>query len=84
MRKRAISRRSPNRRRIDLSEIPEVSPEAFARGLVRKGLEPVPRKAQVTLRIDADVIEWFRGRGRGYQTRINSVLKAFKDAHGGA
>jgi len=84
MRKRTTSRRSPSRKAINLSDIPEASPEAFARGLVRKGLEPVARKAQVTLRIDADVIEWFRGRGRGYQTRINSVLKAFKDAHGRA
>jgi len=82
MRKSTTSRRSPGRKRIDLSEIPEVSAEAFAKGLVRNGLAPVPRKAQVTLRIDADVIEWFRGKGRGYQTRINSVLKAFKEAHG--
>jgi len=81
MRKKATSKRSPARTRIDLSDIPEVSAEAFAKGIVRKGLTPVTRKAQVTLRIDADVIEWFRGRGRGYQTRINSVLKAFKDAH---
>lgn len=82
MRKSTTSRRSPGRKRIDLSEIPEVSAEAFAKGLVRNGLAPVTRKAQVTLRIDADVIEWFRGKGRGYQTRINSVLKAFKEAHG--
>jgi len=36
-------------------------------------LKPVGRKVLVTLRIDADVIEWFRQRGRGYQTRINSI-----------
>jgi uncharacterized protein (DUF4415 family) len=47
-------------------------------------LKPVARKAQVTLRIDADVIEWFRRRGKGYQTRINSILRAYKDAHRGA
>jgi uncharacterized protein (DUF4415 family) len=56
----------------------------FAKGLVRKGLNPVERKAQVTLRIDADVLDWFRGRGRGYQTRINSILRAYKEAHRGA
>lgn len=84
MRKSTTSRRSPSRKKTDLSDIPEMSAEAFAKGLVRKGLSPVARKAQVTLRIDADVIEWFRGRGRGYQTRINSVLKAFKEAHGRA
>jgi len=61
-----------------------VPPEAFAKGLVRKGLKPVARKAQVTLRIDSDVLEWFRHRGEGYQTRINSILKAYKEAHRGA
>jgi uncharacterized protein (DUF4415 family) len=84
MRRRATSRRFQSGEAIDLSDIPEVSPEAFAKGLVRKGLKPIVGKAQVTLRIDADVIEWFRGRGRGYQTRINSVLKAYKEAHRGA
>jgi uncharacterized protein (DUF4415 family) len=30
--------------------------------------------------VDADVLDWFKAQGRGYQTRINAVLKAFKDA----
>ena len=34
-------------------------------------------KDVVTLRLDPEILEWFRGKGRGYQTRINSVLKAF-------
>ncbi len=84
MSKRATSHRSRSGEGIDLSDIPEVPPAAFAKGLVRKGLKPVGRKAQVTLRIDADVIQWFRERGRGYQTRINSILRAYKDAHRGA
>ncbi|MFN8626058.1 MAG: BrnA antitoxin family protein [Candidatus Binatia bacterium] len=84
MKRRATSRRFGSGEAIDLSDIPEVSPDAFAKGLVRKGLKSIGRKAQVTLRIDADVIEWFRGRGRGYQTRINSILKAYKEAHRGA
>lgn len=84
MSKRATSHRSRSGEAIDLSDIPEVPPAAFAKGLVRKGLKPVGRKAQVTLRIDADVIQWFRERGRGYQTRINSILRAYKDAHRGA
>jgi uncharacterized protein (DUF4415 family) len=66
---------------IDLSGLPEISPEKFARALVRKGLQPVVRKAQITLRIDADVLEWFRERGAGYQGRINAVLRAYKQAH---
>jgi uncharacterized protein (DUF4415 family) len=66
---------------IDLSGLPEIPPEKFARALVRKGLQPVVRKAQITLRIDADVLEWFRDRGAGYQSRINAVLRAYKQAH---
>jgi uncharacterized protein (DUF4415 family) len=66
---------------IDLSGLPEIPPEKFARALVRKGLQPVVRKAQITLRIDADVLEWFRERGAGYQSRINAVLRAYKQAH---
>ena len=37
-------------------------------------------KSPVTLRLDNDVLEWFRQRGRGYQTRINAVLRAFIEA----
>ncbi|MFV0422233.1 BrnA antitoxin family protein [Oleidesulfovibrio sp.] len=37
-------------------------------------------KKQVTLRLDADVLEWFRKQGKGYQTTINAVLKAYKDS----
>jgi len=66
---------------IDRSDIPEISPEMFARAIVREGLREVPRKAQLTLRLDRDVLGWFRRQGRGYQTRINAILKAYKDAH---
>jgi uncharacterized protein (DUF4415 family) len=34
-------------------------------------------KEQVTLRLDRDVLRWFRARGRGYQTRINAVLRSY-------
>ena len=36
-----------------------------------------PGKEALKLRIDRDVIEWFRGTGKGYQTRMNNVLRAF-------
>jgi uncharacterized protein (DUF4415 family) len=65
---------------IDLSDTPEVTPEEFARGIVRKGLTPPTKKAQVTLRIDSDVLEWFRGRGKGYQSEMNALLKAYVEA----
>lgn len=66
---------------IDLSDLPEIPPEKFAQALVRKGLKPVVRKSQITLRIDADVLEWFREKGAGYQSQMNAVLRAYKDAH---
>ena len=43
-----------------------------------KGLPP--GKEPVKLRIDADVLRWFRGTGKGYQTRMNNVLRAFVDS----
>jgi uncharacterized protein (DUF4415 family) len=36
-----------------------------------------PRKEHINIRIDADVLAWFRRTGRGYQTRMNNVLRAF-------
>ena len=65
---------------IDLSDLPEIPPEEFAKALVRKGLKPIGRKSQITLRIDTDVLEWFRAKGAGYQSQMNAVLKAYKDA----
>lgn len=61
-------------------EHPELDVKRIARVIVRRGLKPVPPKASVSLRIDADVLEWFKARGAGYQTRINAVLRAFKEA----
>ena len=39
-----------------------------------------PGKDIVTLRLDRDVLNWFRAQGKGYQTRINQVLRAFYEA----
>ena len=59
---------------IDTSDIPEVLDWTGA----RRGVFYRPVKQQITLRIDADVIAWFRARaegGRGYQTDINRALR---------
>jgi len=61
-------------------EHPEFDPTHVIKGIVRRGLKPVPNKELISLRIDQDVIEWFKAQGPGYQTRINSVLRAFRDA----
>jgi len=66
---------------IDTTDLPEVSPKQFARTIVRQGLKPAPAKAQVTIRVDRDVLAWFRKQGRGYQTRINTLLRAYMEAH---
>ena len=62
------------------SEHPEADVQHIVRGIVRNGLLPAPSKALVSLRVDQDVLEWFKAQGSGYQTRINAVLRAFRDA----
>jgi uncharacterized protein (DUF4415 family) len=40
---------------------------------------PRPGKVKFAMRIDPDLLAWFRGQGRGYQTRINTILRAYYD-----
>jgi len=61
-------------------EHPEAELSHIVKGIARRGLKPVPAKTSVSLRIDTDVLEWFKAQGPGYQTRINAVLRAFRDA----
>lgn len=58
--------------RIDYSDIPPLGDDFFA---TAKQAWP-PAKQQLTIRLDADVLEWLRTHGRGYQTRINRILRA--------
>ncbi len=62
------------------TEHPELDVNHIARVIVRKGLKPVEAKRSISLRVDAEVLAWFQAQGPGYQTRMNAVLKAFKDA----
>jgi uncharacterized protein (DUF4415 family) len=66
---------------IDLSDIPELTPEMFAKAVVKRGLKSKENKAQLTIRVDRDVLAWFKSQGRGYQTRINSLLRAYMEAN---
>jgi uncharacterized protein (DUF4415 family) len=66
-------------RKIDFSETPELTPVMFARAIVRRGLKPVERKKLLTLRVDSDVVEWYKSQGAGYQTRINALLRAYME-----
>lgn len=63
-------------------EPPAPAVEEIVRAIVRQGLPAAPRKAAISLRIDADVLVWFKAQGTGYQTRINAVLRAYMDAAG--
>ena len=60
---------------IDLSEIPELGPDFFARAI----LWPGPKK-QITLRLDPDVLTFFRKQGKGYQSTINAVLRKYVES----
>ncbi|WP_323154369.1 BrnA antitoxin family protein [Pseudomonas alvandae] len=63
---------------IDTSDIPELDENFFRRAELR-----VPVKQAVTIRLDADVVEWFKGQGAGYQTRINQLLRQYMQAQQG-
>jgi uncharacterized protein (DUF4415 family) len=58
---------------IDFSDIPRLS-DTFWKHAVRNPFYR-PRKRQVTVRVDADVMAWLRSQGTGYQTRLNRVLR---------
>jgi len=61
-------------------DAPRTSPEDWANAIAHRGL-PVPaRTEQIALRVDAEVLSWFRAQGRGWQTRMNKVLKAYRNA----
>jgi uncharacterized protein (DUF4415 family) len=65
---------------IDTSDIPAVTPEMFAKAVVKRGLKAKDSKAQLTIRVDRDVLTWFKSHGRGYQTQINALLCAYMEA----
>ena len=58
--------------KIDLTDVPEVLD--WSRGVVGKFYRPI--KKPLTIRLDADVLAWLKNQGRGYQTRINRLLRA--------
>jgi uncharacterized protein (DUF4415 family) len=67
---------------IDFSDIPEAGDEFFANA--KRGTMYRAVKHQVTLRIDGDVIDWFKRQvpeGKGYQTDINRALREYMTAH---
>ena len=57
---------------IDYSDIPPLDHEFFTMATV----EWPPAKQQLTIRLDTDVLDWLKAYGKGYQTRINRILRA--------
>jgi uncharacterized protein (DUF4415 family) len=57
---------------IDYSDIPELDDDFFKNAV---SVNWPPAKAQLTIRLDADVLAWLKSNGRGYQTRINRILR---------
>lgn len=62
---------------IDYSDIPELD-DAFWNNAV---LTHPSKKERITVRFDTEVVEWFKKQGKGYQTRMNTVLKSYYEAH---
>lgn len=60
-------------REIDYSDIPALT-EGQLRN-ARRGVFYRPVKRQITARVDADVLEWLKAQGKGYQSRINAILR---------
>lgn len=61
---------------IDTSDIPELTDDFFKKAVLWPGT-----KKQITLRLDPDVIDFFKKQGRGYQSTINKVLRKYVEAH---
>ncbi len=62
---------------IDYSEIPELDDIFWDNAVI----EYPEKKKPVTLRLDAEVLAWFQSKGKGYQTKINAVLRSYVKAH---
>lgn len=61
--------------KVDTSDIPELDEAFFSNAEIR-----IPAKQPVTMRLDADVLEWFKSEGQGYQTRINQLLRKYMES----
>ena len=59
--------------KIDTSDIPEMTEEQWKNAVRRRFYRPT--KCQITARLDADVLDWLKNQGRGYQSRMNAILR---------
>lgn len=71
------SLRQEDDNQIDYSDIPATTEDFWKDAKVVMPLHKVP----LSLRLDEDIIDYFKQQGRGYQSKINAVLKAYVHAH---
>jgi uncharacterized protein (DUF4415 family) len=62
-------------RDIDFSDAPELGDDFFAEAALRPG-----KKKQITIRLDPDIVDFFKKSGRGYESGINEALRRYMDA----
>ena len=65
---------------IDYSDTPELSDEWFLRAAREGQLAKPPAKKPISIKLDEDVLDYFKGQGTRYQTHINAVLRAYMQA----
>lgn len=62
---------------IDTSDIPPLGEDFFANAELR-----LPQAKQtITIRLDKDVLDWYKTQGKGYQTHINAILRSYMETH---
>jgi len=64
------------------ADAPATTAQDWADAVAHRGLPLPKRKEQIALRVDADVLAWYRAQGSGWQTRMNAVLRAVAVAQG--
>jgi uncharacterized protein (DUF4415 family) len=62
---------------IDYSDIPKTDEDFWAEAEIKM---PEPKKG-VYIRLDPDILDWLKRQGKGYQARINAILRAYYEAH---
>jgi uncharacterized protein (DUF4415 family) len=59
---------------IDFTDVPELSDDFFEQAVLWPG-----KKKQITIRLDPDIVDFFKRSGQGYQSRINNVLRRYME-----
>ena len=67
--------------RAAIADDPDAAPELDEEWFAQATLVYPDGKTLISIRLDPDVLAWFKRQGKGYQTRINAVLRAYVQAH---